>query len=334
MTEVVELPSDRPSAELLLKEAIVAYKAGNKTKARFLLDLAARQAPHNELVWLWRAFVAKSRAAALEYVEEVLRINPNNEKALEWYTKLQPMPSAPPTANWECPLCQQQSREAPKRCPHCCGIVDLDDLDAFLKNDGVRRELIRAAIERIRSVPNSSADTEFRVHLALAHLNLLQSNEALTHLRKVADQRPDDKVIRRAVWKLSSRKQVMVVDDSPTIRTAVSGLLERSRYRSSAAEDGLAALARLNEEIPDVIILDIKMPRMDGYQVCKVLKANQQTRHVPVIMLSASLIDRVRGRMAGAVEFISKPYKNEQLLKLIDRHIPKSHFQSYTLLRT
>ena len=82
------------------------------------------------------------------------------------------------------------------------------------------------------------------------------------------------------------------------------------------------------------MVLDIKMPRMDGYQVCKVLKANQQTRHVPVIMLSASLIDRVRGRMAGAVEFISKPYKNEQLLKLIDRHIPKSHFQSYTLLRT
>ena len=333
MAEVVELSTDRPSGELLLKEAIVAYKAGNKTKARFLLDLASRQAPHSELVWLWRAFVAKSRVAALEYVEEVLRINPNNDKALEWYAKLQPMPSAPPTAKWECPLCQQQSPEAPKQCPHCCGIVDLEDLDAFLTNDGVRRDLIRAAVERIRSVPNSGADPESRVHLAIAHLNLLQSNEALIHLRKVSDQRPDDKVIRRAVWKLSSRRQVMVVDDSLTIRTAVSALLERSRYRSLAAVDGLHALARLNEEIPDAIILDIKMPKMDGYQVCKVLKANQQTRHVPVIMLSASLIDKVRGRMLGAVEFIAKPFKNEALLKLIDRHMLKSHSQPYTILR-
>ena len=271
MPEVVELPSERPSGELLLKEAIVAHKAGNKTKARFLLDLAARQAPHSDLVWLWRAFLAKSRAKAQQYVEAVLRINPNNEKALEWYAKLQPMPAAPPTAKWECPLCRQQSREEPKQCPHCCGIVDLDDLDAFLTNDDVRRDLIRAAMERILSAPNSGADPESRVHLAIAHLNLLQSNEALIHLRKVSEQRPDDKVIRRAVWKLSSRKQVMVVDDSPTVRTAVSGLLERSRYRSAAAVDGLDALARLNEEIPDVIILDIKMPKMDGYQVCRVL---------------------------------------------------------------
>ena len=80
----------------------------------------------------------------------------------------------------------------------------------------------------------------------------------------------------------------MIVDDSLTIRTAVSRLLERSRYRAVAAVDGLDALARLNEEIPAVIILDIKMPKMDGYQVCKVLKANQQTRHILVIMLSGN----------------------------------------------
>ena len=328
-----QFPVNRPTGKLLLREAIAAHKEGNKSKARFLLGSAARESPDNELVWLWRAFLAKSRTKAQEYVEEVLRINPENEKALEWYAKLQPMPSAPPTARWECFLCQQQCPAAPKQCPNCSGITDLDDLDAFLTNGAARRDLIRAAIERIRSAPNSGNDPESQVHLAIAHLNLLQSNEALIHLRKASEQRPNDKVIKRVVWKLLTRKQVMVVDDSLTIRTAVSSLLERSRYRSVAAVDGLDALARLNEDIPDVIILDIKMPKMDGYQACKVLKATQQTRHVPVIMLSASLIDKVRGRMLGAVEFISKPFKNEALLKLIDRHMPKSDSQPYTILR-
>ena len=267
-----EFPANRPTGKVLLKEAIAAYKGGNKSKARFLLEFACRENRNNELVWLWRAFLAKSRTRAQEYVEEVLRINPENEKALEWYAKLQPMPSAPPAAKWECFLCQQHSPAAPKQCPNCSGIIGLDDLDAFVTNDDARRDLIRAAIERIRSAPNSGNDPESQVQLAIAHLNLLQSNEALVHLQKVSEQRPDDKVIKRAVWKLLTRKQVMVVDDSLTIRTAVSSLLERSRYRSVAAVDGLDALARLNEDIPDVIILDIKMPKMDGYQVCKVLR--------------------------------------------------------------
>lgn len=321
-----------PAGELLLREAIVAYKAGNKPKARSLLDLAARQAPDSELVWLWRAYIAKTRAAAQEYVEEVLRINPNNAKALEWYAKLQPMPSTPPTAHWECPLCERKSPGNGKQCPHCQAIVELDDIEAFLTNDGVQRDVMRAAVERIQSSPSSGGDREALLHLALAHLNLMQSNQALIHLRKAAQLRPDDTKVVNAVKQLLSRRQVMVVDDSPTVRTAVSGVLERNRFRPVAAEDGLDALARLNEEIPDVIILDIKMPKMDGYQVCKVLKTNQQTKHVPVIMLSASMIDKVRGRMAGAVEFISKPFRNDELLKLIDRHVPKSDARPRSLL--
>ena len=325
---------NRPTGKLLLKEAITAYKGDDKSQARLLLESASRESSDNELVLLWRAFFANNPAKEKEYIEEVLRINPKNDKALEWYANLQSVASALPTAQWECPLCRQECAAAPKQCPHCSGIIDLGDLDAFLTNEYARRDLIRAAIEHIRSAPNSGNDPESQVHLAMAHLNLLQSNEALIHLRKASVLRPENKVIKRLVWKLLARRQVMVVDDSLTIRIAVSGLLERSRYRSVAAVDGLDALVRLDEEIPDVVILDIKMPKLDGYQVCKALKANQRTRHVPVIMLSASLIDKVRGTMLGAVEFISKPFRNEALLKLIERHMPKPDVQPYTLLRS
>ena len=333
MSAVRQFSTTRPTGALLLREAIAAHKQGSHSKARFLLDMAARESPRNEFVWLWRAFLAKSRTAAQEYVEEVLRINPNTEKALEWYAKLQPMPASPPKANWECPLCLHESRAASTQCPEYRGIVQLNDLNAFLTNDGLRRDQIRGAIERIRSAPTGGTESDSQLHLAIAHLNLLQSNQALIHLKQAFTSSPGDKEIGNAVRELRARKQVMVVDDSPTIRTAVSEILERHRYRSVAAEHGLDALARLNEEIPDLIILDIRMPKMDGYQVCKVLKANQQTRHVPVIMLSASLIDKVRGRMVGAVEFISKPFRTQELLKLLDRHMRNSGYQPYTLLR-
>ena len=240
--------------------------------------MAARESPRNEFVWLWRAFLAKSRSAAQGYVEEVLRINPHNEKALAWYAKLQRASSSPPAVSWECPLCRHQSKAASTQCPGCQGIVHLNNLDAFLTNEGLRRDQVHAAIERIRSAPNSSTQSDSQLHLAIAHLNLLQSNQALIYLKQASKLSPDDKEIRNAVRELGARKQVMIVDDSPTIRTAVSGILERQRYRSVAAEHGLDALARLNEEIPDLIILDIKMPRLDGYQVCKVLKANQLYR--------------------------------------------------------
>ena len=334
MAAVREFSPMRPTGELLLKEAIAAHKQGRHSKARFLLDMAARESPRNEFVWLWRAFLAKSRAAAQEYVQEVLRINPDNAKARVWYAKLLPTPAAPPRIESECALCQQRFQGTPTQCPHCHSVLGVGDMDAFLTNEGARRDLIRAAIERIQDDPESSSNAPSQLSLGVAYLNLLQSNQALIHLKRALKLSSDDPDINGAVKSLESRQQVMIVDDSPTIRTAVSGVLERSRFRPVGAEDGFDALARLNEEIPDVIILDIKMPKMDGYQVCKVLKSNRQTRNIPVIMLSGSLIDKVRGKMVGAIEFLSKPFKTEELLKLVEHHAKRSARQSYTFLRT
>ncbi len=130
-------------------------------------------------------------------------------------------------------------------------------MDAFLTNEGVRRDLVRTAIERIQDDPDSGADADSQANLGIAHLNLLQSNQALTHLKRASKLSPNGEEIKNAVRNLESRQQVMIVDDSPTIRTAVFGILERSRYRPVGAEDGFDALARLNEEIPEVIISEM-----------------------------------------------------------------------------
>ena len=116
---------------------------------------------------------------------------------------------------------------------------------------------------------------------------------------------------------------VLLVDDSPTIRKLVSLTLSREGYRVLVAEDGLEALDCLQEFRPDLILLDISLPNLDGFGLCKTIKATAATRSVPVVMLSgkSGLLDKVRGRAAGASEYLVKPVSPQDLAAVVRRHL-------------
>lgn len=125
---------------------------------------------------------------------------------------------------------------------------------------------------------------------------------------------------------------VLVVDDSPTIRKAVSIILEKEGYEVVTAADGVQALSKLNSptselvgQMPDLILLDITMPHMDGYQVCKIIKGNNETKGVPVVMLSGKdgFFNKVRGRMVGSTEYITKPCNPQTLINAVKKHSKK-----------
>jgi twitching motility two-component system response regulator PilG len=112
------------------------------------------------------------------------------------------------------------------------------------------------------------------------------------------------------------------VDDSPTIRKLVSLTLEKHGYRVIAAASGLEALGKLNDGLPSLILLDITMPGMDGYQLCKIINGNQETESIPVVMLTGKdgFFDKVKGRMVGSTDYITKPFDPEALLRAVERH--------------
>jgi twitching motility two-component system response regulator PilG len=120
----------------------------------------------------------------------------------------------------------------------------------------------------------------------------------------------------------TDRGTILVVDDSPTIRKLVDIILKKCGFRVISASNGLEALARINDGLPSMIFLDITMPRMDGYQLCKIIKANQETRDIPVVMLTSKdgLIDKVRGRMAGSTGYITKPFGPDTLLQAVEKY--------------
>jgi len=119
--------------------------------------------------------------------------------------------------------------------------------------------------------------------------------------------------------------KVMVIDDSNTIRRSAEIFLLKAGCEVILAEDGFDALAKITDHQPEVIFVDIMMPRLDGYQTCALIKKNPRLREIPVIMLSSKdgLFDRARGRLVGSDEYLTKPFTKDTLLEAVRRHRPQ-----------
>ena len=117
--------------------------------------------------------------------------------------------------------------------------------------------------------------------------------------------------------------KIMVIDDSKTIRRTAETLLQKAGCEVSTATDGFDALAKIADTKPDIIFVDIMMPRLDGYQTCALIKNNSAFRDTPVIMLSSKdgLFDKAKGRIVGSDEYLTKPFSKEELLGAIRQHV-------------
>lgn len=117
--------------------------------------------------------------------------------------------------------------------------------------------------------------------------------------------------------------KVMVIDDSNTIRRSAEIFLKASGCAVILAENGFDALSKISSEHPQLIFVDIMMPRLDGYQTCALIKRNPRFKSTPVIMLSSKdgVFDRARGRMVGSDQYLTKPFTQETLLDAIRTYV-------------
>lgn len=113
--------------------------------------------------------------------------------------------------------------------------------------------------------------------------------------------------------------KVLVIDDSKTIRRSAENLLAKEGFDVITAIDGFDALAKIADARPEIILVDIMMPRLDGYQTCALIKNSSEFKTTPVVMLSSKdgLFDKAKGRIVGSDEYITKPFSREELLGTI-----------------
>lgn len=126
-----------------------------------------------------------------------------------------------------------------------------------------------------------------------------------------------------------SAVKVMVIDDSNTIRKSTEAILSKEGYEVLTASNGFEAMSMITDNRPDIIFVDIMMPRLDGYQTCSLIKNNRQFKDTPVVMLSSKdgLFDRARGRIAGSDQHINKPFSREDLIGAIHEHVKTTEAQ-------
>jgi len=117
--------------------------------------------------------------------------------------------------------------------------------------------------------------------------------------------------------------KVMVIDDSNTIRRTAETLLKKAGCDVLTADNGFEALPIISANHPDILFIDIMMPRLDGYQTCALVKNNPKFRDIPIVMLSSKdgLFDRAKGRVVGAEQYLTKPFTKEDLLGALRTHL-------------
>ena len=252
-----------------------------------------------------------------------------NPAEIEDAPRVESAPALPPQRAEEdhdfptCFICEKFAKPQDGMCSACRAIVDLKLLDLAPRHEGAERNQLNRALETLREQIEDKPSADLYVKAALVSLNLRQSQQAMGFLREAIRLRPHDQELVNYYSQIEKRPLILAVDDSKTVQKMISTVLEKESYRIIQAEDGLGALAKLDEEMPSLILLDITMPRMDGYQVCKVITGNDATKHIPVIMLSGKdgFFDKVRGKMVGASNYITKPFDPAELTRTIAKFL-------------
>jgi twitching motility two-component system response regulator PilG len=355
--------ADTNLKRLLLSEGIAVAKAGDKAQAKDLLRELVRLDPKNEMGWLWLASVSTTVEDTVHHLNRVLEINQSNDHAKTWLKRLQPLMENA-AYKLDCPVCQTTMDHKSDHCPACRSILTLADLNLLLENPAADWQLILRGVNHYQSLPAEKLDFTVHFNLGLAYLNLKQFGKGIAHLQMAGQMRPEDGTLQTKINQLASwhrtqpkqsgslnngngngsntssgnatetskpaspdRRTILAIDDSPTVRKIVSMTLEKQGHRVIAVADGIEALAKLNELVPDLVLLDITMPNLDGYQVCKIIKGKDTTKHVPVVMLSGKdgFFDKVRGRLSGATDYITKPFEPATLVEAIKKHCPRKN---------
>jgi twitching motility two-component system response regulator PilG len=249
---------------------------------------------------------------------------------------------SPANESLACPFCFVMNEPQSFVCSSCSTMLSLSDLEMLLAYNNARPDVLEMAIEDLEAEKTARQLNETELtNLGIAYLNVKNFRKGLACLQEAAHSNVNNIVLASQVNLLAIRLSeietqesksdgvairnltIMVVDDSPTVRKLISGKLEKCGHTVVSAADGMEALTKIKQIVPDLILLDIMMPQMDGYQVCKLIRNNEPTQGVPVIMISGKdgFFDKVRGRMAGTTGFITKPFGPETLMRTIETYV-------------
>ncbi len=349
----------------LLQKGIAAAKNGERDEARDFLMQATEIDSFSEDAWMWLASISDYPEELVAFLNNVLTINPSNDRAIKWLAEtetllaksneanvvtLEPLYSPPalevasqprPVNCSACPFCAEDNDAGAIQCRSCRAVISLSDIEELLSNPHADRARIYESVTEMESEWDLNELNEKELtSLGIGHLNLRNFEEGLKYLHELLSRDTNNVILSGQLNSMAIRideihrqdeidetkpkgKTILVVDDSATVRKLLTSKLEKSGHNVVCAVDGVDGLAKIAEILPDMVFLDISMPRMDGYEVCKEIRANPVAKNLPVVMISGKdgFFDKVRGKMAGASGYVTKPFGPDALMKALETHL-------------
>lgn len=356
-----EQTSKAPPDDGLLKKAIRLIHGHHSKEAQGVLKTFLEINPESHEGWLWHSRLLssiKSAEISLRKAEKIAPADPEVKQELEKFSLAKQKLSQDKIRR--CRFCWSPIQENVFQCQYCKAHLSIHK-DFFVSRRVPLKEVLQAAIERYADVVSREKSISAHYYLAIAHLNLEHWDEALNQLHKAVNLSPKNPYLSGQLrslidhmdsWSLLSqegtssygetteqppgdslvfkRERILVVEDSVTTRKVISITLSQKGFEVIEAGDGLEALSKVRDAKPDLILLDIILPKMDGYGVLSIMKSNPETKHIPVIMLTSkdAYAYKVKGELAGSTAYLTKPFDPEQLVETIEKTLLR--FQTST----
>ena len=244
-----------------------------------------------------------------------------------------------------CPFCWFLIREKALQCSYCKAHLAIHK-DAIKGTSVTPKEVMDRAIKRYKRILEKERNVNAHYYQCLAHFNLAQMKEALSQIHKAINLVPKNKYLSDQLDILATHlktqkavsldkeaeretapvadkgKTILVVENSQTVRKLVTIALTQNGYKVIEAKDGFEALSKLTKTRPDLILLDIILPQMDGYKVLTMVKTHDDYKDMPIVMLTGkdSFYDKTKGELSGAAAYLTKPFDQEELLETVEKY--------------
>jgi twitching motility two-component system response regulator PilG len=340
----------------LLSQAVRLAEGHHFQQAQKMLIKLLKLDSRNCEGWLWYSRVIGSMKAIESSLKNAIRISPRNLEIIDEKNKFNLVKNRLQAERIRrCPFCWSAVQDTAVECLYCRSHLFIHKHFPTAARSA-RRGVLKKAITRYTQVISREKNIQAHYYLGMAHLNLEHWEEALDQLKETVKLAPQNKAytdqlqallgymagpqtgsVSEEVARLreshpfevnpadGKNNKVLVVDDSAVARKVVKLALERNGYEIFEATNGLEALTRLNTQRPDLVLLDIIMPGMDGYKTLSLIKDSQELKHIPVIMLTSrdKLFDKIKGKMSGSDEYLTKPFDPDDLVTKVSKYLPR-----------
>lgn len=338
-------PSAKPTAVPAnnpLQDAIDLVKGHHLNEGKKALVDYVKKNPKNHEAWLWLSRCSQNLAEITQFLDKARTIAPEDNEVVKDTEKLSiAKEKISDEQIRRCPFCWSPISVKTFQCHYCLSYMFFHEKMTLPLSVG-RAHIVRRAINDLNEVPQKDKNPNILYFLSLAYLHQENYAEAISFLRNAVNVAPKVmflsnqlKILERIIpagFTIKNdtshqNKKILVVEDSITTRRFVVKTLQDSGYNTIEACDGLEALSKLNAETPDMILLDIILPKMDGYKVLSIIKSGgKKFENTPVIMLTSKdgMLNKLKGKMAGSSAYLTKPFDPKELIQTIDKHLQGS----------